>query len=317
MKKISVVIPCYNERENVVPMSQTVVNILTSELSRYDYEIVFIDNDSDDGTRELLRQVCAGNHKIKAIFNAKNFGALNSPYHAILQTSGDCVILLCCDFQDPVEMLPEMVKAWEDGNRIVVMQKTHSEENRFMYFVRTCYYKLMKKFSDIRQIEHFTGFGLYDKSFVDVLRNLKDSVPFLRGIVAELGYKVKIIPYTQAKRRAGKSHYNFMSYYDTAMISITAYTKFGLRAATFLGFITGTLSMFIALFYLIAKLLYWDTFAMGVAPIVTGMFFLGAVILIFLGLMGEYIISINHRLMNRPLVIEEERINFQDKGDER
>lgn len=310
MKKISVLIACYNERDNVVPMSQAVVEMLTTKLKDYDYEVVFIDNDSDDGTRDLLRKICEGNKKIRAIFNARNFGALNSSYHGMLQTTGDCTITLCCDFQDPVELVPEMVKAWEDGAKIVVIQKTRSEENRFMYFVRTCYYKIMKNFSDIRQIEHFTGFGLYDKSFIQVLRDLKDPAPFLRGIVSELGYKIKIIPYTQAKRRAGKSHYNFMSYYDTAMISITAYTKFGLRAATLLGFVTGMGSMIIAFAYLIAKLLLWDTFAMGIAPMVTGMFFLGAVILIFLGLMGEYIISINHRLMNRPLVIEEERINF-------
>ena len=314
MKKISVVIPCYNEEENVVPMSEALVKIMESELGRYDYELLFIDNDSADRTRELLRGICSANPKVKAIFNAKNFGALNSPYHAILQTSGDCVILMCCDFQDPVEMLPEMVKAWEEGSRIVVMQKTRSEENRFMYFVRSCYYKLMKKFSDIRQIEHFTGFGLYDRSFVEVLRNLHDPVPFLRGIVAELGYKIKIIPYTQAKRRAGKSSYNFLSYYDTAMLSVTAYTKFGLRAATLLGFITGICSMLTAFFYLAVKLIYWDTFAMGIAPIVTGMFFLGAVMLIFLGMIGEYILTINRRIMNRPLVIEEERINFEEEA---
>ena len=310
MKKISVLIACYNEKDNVVPMSEAVVDVLTTKLSNYDYEILFMDNDSDDGTRELLRQICAGNKKIKAILNARNFGALNSGYHGMLQTTGDCTITLCCDFQDPVELLPDMVKAWEDGARIVVMQKTQSEENRFMYFIRTCYYKLMKKFSDVNQIEHFTGFGLYDKSFVQVLRELKDPAPFLRGIVAELGYKIKVIPYTQAKRRAGKSHYNFLSYYDTAMISITAYTKFGLRAATLLGFITGIGSMIIAFSYLIAKLFLWDLFTMGVAPVIIGMFFLGSVILIFLGLIGEYIISIHHRLMNRPLVIEEERINF-------
>ena len=314
MKKISVVIPCYNEEANVVPMSEALVKILEGELTQYDYELLFIDNDSEDRTRELLRGICAGNKRIKAIFNAKNFGAMNSPYHAILQASGDCVILIYCDFQEPVEMLPEMVKAWEEGSRIVVMQKTHSEENRFMYFVRTCYYKLMKTFSDIEQIEHFTGFGLYDRSFVEVLRELKDPVPFLRGIVAELGYRIKIIPYTQAKRRAGKSSYNFLSYYDTAMLSVTAYTKFGLRAATLLGFITGICSMLTAFFYLMVKLIYWDTFAMGVAPIVTGMFFLGAVMLIFLGMIGEYILTINRRLMNRPLVIEEERINFEEEA---
>ena len=310
MKKISIVIPCWNEFENVVPMSETVVNILTSQLSSYDYEIIFMDNDSTDGTRGLLRQICARNKRIKSIFNAKNFGDLNSPYYGMLHTTGDCVILMCCDFQDPPELIPEMVKAWEDGNKIIVMQKTQSKENKLMYLLRSCYYKFMRNFSDIEQIEHFTGFGLYDKSFIQVLRDLKDSSPFLRGIVAELGYKIKIIPYTQAKRRAGKSHHNFFSLYNVAMRSFTAYTKMGLRAATFLGFLTSIASMAAGLYYLIAKLIYWDTFNAGVAPLVTGMFFLGAVILIFLGLIGECVISINHRLMNRPLVIEEERINF-------
>lgn len=310
MEKISVVIPCWNEFENVVPMSEAVSNILTSQLNNYDYEIIFIDNNSTDGTRELLRQICAGNHKIKAIFNAKNFGDLNSPYYALMQTSGDCVILCACDFQDPVELIPEMVKAWEEGNKIIVMQKSHSKENKLMYFLRSCYYKFMKKFSDIEQIEHFTGFGLYDKTFIQVLRDLKDSAPFLRGIVSELGYKIKIIEYTQPKRRAGKSHHNFFTLYNVAMKGFTAYTKMGLRAATFMGFLTGFASLLIGIFYLMSKLIWWDTFNAGVAPILIGMFFLGAVVLIFLGLIGECVISINHRLMNRPLVIEEERINF-------
>lgn len=316
MKKISVLIPCYNERENVLPMSEAVKNIMHSQLSNYDYEIVFIDNNSTDGTRGLLQQLClqgGGDNKIKAIFNARNFGMLNSSYHGLLQTTGDCTIMLYCDFQEPVELIPEMVKAWEAGNKIIVMQKTRSEENKFMYFLRSCYYRVMKKFSDTEQIEHFTGFGLYDKSFIQVLRELKDSAPFLRGIVAELGYKIKIIPYTQAKRRAGKSHYNFFSLYDAAMTGITAYTKFGLRAAVVAGFITGAVSLAIALFYLLMKLFYWDAFNVGIAPIVIGMFFLGSTILIFLGIMGEYILSINHRLMNRPLVIEEERLNFQQE----
>ena len=310
MKKISVIIPCYNEIDNILPLAKTVVNILTSQLSSYDYEILFIDNDSTDGTREILRQICSENRKIKAILNAKNFGFSDSSYYGLLQTSGDCAIMLCCDFQDPPELIPDMVKAWEKGNKIIVMQKTESEENRFMYLIRSCYYKLMKNLSNVDQIEHFTGFGLYDKSFIQILRNLRDTAPFLRGIVAELGSKVKIIPYVQAKRRAGKSHYNLLKLYDLAMVGFTAYTKTGLRAATFLGFMTAMASLIAGFYFLIYKLLYWNEFNAGVASIVIGMFFLGSVILIFLGLMGEYILSINHRLMNRPLVIEAERINF-------
>lgn len=309
-KTISILIPCYNEQENVVPMSEALRTLFREELAAYNYEIVFIDNDSTDNTRPLLRTICAGDRHIKAIFNAKNFGQFNSPYYGLMQTTGDCVILLCCDFQDPPELIPEMIHNWEQGYKIVVMQKTQSEENSLMYFLRSCYYKSIRKISDVEQIEHFTGFGLYDRSFVEVMRNLKDPTPFLRGIVAELGYKIIIVPYTQAQRRAGKTHNNFYTLYDAAMLSFTAYTKIGLRLATFLGFGVAMLSVVIALVYLVAKLVFWDRFSAGSAPILIGMFFLGAVILIFLGLMGEYILSINQRLMNRPLVVEEERINF-------
>lgn len=310
-KKISVLIPCYNEEENVVPMSDAVTALFENELSGYDYELIFIDNASTDNTRPLLRSICGKNGKVKAIFNAKNFGQFNSPYYGLLQTEGDCTILLCCDFQDPVEKLPEMVAAWEKGSKIVVMQKTVSEENRILYFLRSVYYKLIKKYSNVEQIEHFTGFALYDRSFVDVLRQLKDPTPFLRGIVAELGFDICFIPYKQMKRRAGKTHNNFASLYDAAMLSFTSYTKISLRMATFLGFGVAIVSVIIALAYLVMKLIYWDRFVAGTAPILIGMFFLGAVILLFLGMMGEYILSINQRIMNRPLVIESERINFE------
>ena len=203
------VIPCYNEEENVVPMSEAVVDTLEKELPDYDYELLFIDNDSKDDTRPLLRKICAKNAKIKAIFNAKNFGQFNSPYYGILQTSGDCVISMVCDFQDPIELIPQYVKEWEKGYKIVIGIKTSSKENPIMYFLRGIYYKVIKKVSDIEQIEHFTGSGLYDRDFVEVLRDLKDPTPFLRGIVAELGYKRKEIPYEQPKRRAGKTHNNF------------------------------------------------------------------------------------------------------------
>lgn len=310
MKKISVVVPCYNEEENVYPMSEAVTALFENELKNYDYELIFIDNASTDNTRMLLRGICAKNERVKAIFNAKNFGQFNSPYYGLQQTSGDCTILLCCDFQDPVEMIPEMVKEWENGSKIVVMQKTVSEENKLMYFLRDCYYKLIKKYSNVEQIEHFTGFALYDKSFIDVLRRLNDPTPFLRGIVAELGFGIKYLPYTQRKRRAGKTHNNFSSLYDAAMLSVTSYTKIGLRMATFVGVAVAAFSIIIAIAYLVMKLIYWDRFVAGTAPILIGMFFLGAVILLFLGIMGEYILSINQRIMNRPLVIEAERINF-------
>lgn len=311
MKKISILIPCYNEEDNVVPMSEAIVNLFTQELTQYDYELLFIDNDSSDNTRPLLRQICAKNPKIKAIFNAKNFGQFNSPYYGILQTTGDCTISMVCDFQDPIELIPQYLTEWENGYKIVIGVKSSSKENPIMYHLRSFYYRIIKKISDTEQIEHFTGSGLYDKDFVQVLRDLKDPTPFLRGIVAELGYKRKEIEYEQPQRRAGKTHNNFMSLYDAAMLSFTSYTKIGLRLATFLGVGCGIISFVIGVFYLIAKLFWWNNFSAGIAPIIIGMFFLGSVQLFFLGFLGEYIMSINQRVMNRPLVVEEERINFE------
>ena len=312
MKKISVLIPTYNEEENVKPISEAVIGVLQKDLPEYDYEIVFIDNCSHDATRPILREMCKNNQKIKAIFNAKNFGQFNSPYYGMLQTTGDCTVLLCADFQDPVEMIPVFVREWEKGFKIVIGQKTSSKENPVMYFLRSCYYKMIKKFSEVEQIEHFTGFGLYDRSFIEVLKDLDDPTPFLRGVVAELGYKQKIVPYEQQERKAGKTHNNFYSLYDAAMLSFTSYTKIGLRLATFIGTICGGISFLIAIIYLILKLIYWDRFVAGMAPVLIGMFLLGSVQLIFIGLMGEYILSMNARIMKRPLVIEEERLNFSE-----
>ena len=314
MKKISILIPCYNEEENVVPMSKAVVNELTTNLPQYDYELIFIDNDSQDNTRPLLREICKMNPKIKAIFNAKNFGQFNSPYYGMLQTTGDCTITMCCDFQDPVELIPKMVGLWEEGAKIVSCIKTQSKENPIMRLFRTCYYKIIKKMSSVDQIEHFTGVGLYDKSFIEVLKNLKDPTPFIRGIVAELGYKRVDLEYTQAKRRAGKTHNNFFTLFDAAMLSFTSYTKVGLHLVTFAGLILSGLSILAAVVYLILKLIYWDQFSAGLAPLIIGLFFLNAVELLFIGFVGEYVMSINTRVMNRPLVIEEERINF-DTGE--
>ncbi len=312
MKKVSILIPCYNENENVVPMSEAIDNIFKTECTQYEYELIFIDNDSTDGTRDLLRKICENNKNIKAIFNAKNFGQFNSPYYGMLQTTGDCTITMCCDFQDPVEMIPKYLKEWENGYKIVIGIKSSSKESKLMYFLRSMYYKLIKKYSSVEQIEHFTGSGLYDKEFIDVLRELKDPTPFLRGIVAELGYKRKEIEYEQPQRRAGKTHNNWYSLYDAAMLSFTSYTKIGLRIATFTGVGCGMLSAIIALIYLVLKLIFWDRFIAGMAPILIGMFFLGSIQLFFIGFIGEYILSINQRVMNRPLVIEEERINFEE-----
>ena len=310
-KKVSIVVPCYNEEENVVPISRALVAQMEA-LPQYDYEILFIDNCSTDNTRPLLRQICAKNRRIKAIFNVKNFGQFNSPFYGMCQTTGDCTICICADFQDPVEMIPTFLKYWEEGYQIVHGVKTSSRESGFMYALRSAYYKLIKKYSSVEQIEHFTGFGLYDRSFIDVLRDLKDPTPFIRGIVAELGGRRKEIPYEQPLRRAGKTHNNWYSLYDAAMLSFTSYTKIGLRMATFIGVGVAFFSLLIAFVYLVLKLCNWNDFVAGTAPIVIGMFFLGAVQLIFLGIIGEYILSMNQRIMNRPLVVEEERINFDE-----
>lgn len=315
MKTISIVIPCYNEEENVNSMYQAIDRIFKSDLPNYSYELIFIDNDSKDRTREIIRSMCSQDKKVKGIFNAKNFGQFNSPYYGMLQSTGDCTILMAADFQDPVEMIPRYVQEWEKGYKIVIGIKKSSKENKLMYALRTCYYKTIKKLSDVEQIEHFTGFGLYDEQFIKVLKELDDPTPFLRGIVAELGFKRREIPYEQPKRRAGKTSNNFYRLYDAAMLSVTSYTKVGLRLATIFGSICSFASMMVALIYLVMKLVYWDRFPAGMAPLLIGMCFLGSVQIFFIGLVGEYVLSINARVMKRPLVIEEERINFAQKTE--
>ena len=316
-KKISVMIPCYNEEENARPIYEAVRNELTQNCPDYDYEILFIDNKSQDKTREIIRDICAEDKNVRAIFNTRNFGQFNSPYYGMINTSGDCTITICADFQDPVELIPQFVAEWEKGYKIVIGKKTSSEENKLLYFFRGCYYKLIKKMSHVEQIEQFTGFGLYDRSFIRVLRDLKDPTPFFRGIVAELGPERKEIEYTQPQRRAGKTHNNLYSLFDAAMLSFTSYTKIGLRFAEFIGFGVAVLSFGIGLFYLIAKLLYWNKFTAGYAPMMIAIFFIGGVQLAFMGFLGEYVLTISERVKNRPLVIEESRLNFDMVEEDR
>ncbi len=311
MKKISIVVPTYNEEENVVAICNAISKEIKDNLSAYEYEIILIDNYSNDNTRPLIREICKRNRNVKAILNAKNFGQFNSPFYAICQSAGDCTIMISADFQDPVEMITVMVREWENGYKIVCPIKTRDKESKIMYGLRTLYYKMLKKFSSVDMMEHFTGFGLYDKDFVEVLRNLNDPTPFLRGIVAELGFKIKEIPYEHKKRAAGKSHNNFYTLYDAAMLSITSYTKIGLRLATFVGFGASLLCLVIGLVYLVFKLLNWSSFDPGNAAIIIVVCFIGGLLLAFTGLQSEYILSINTRMMNRPLVVEEERINFE------
>ncbi len=311
MKKISILIPCYNEEENVRDMVRKIKEVFLDEkLKKYNYEIVFIDNASTDNTQKIIEECCNQDVNVKAIFNIRNFGQFSSPYYGILQTTGDCTISIACDFQEPVELIPRFVEEWEKGYKIVIGVKNKSRENKLIYFFRTLYYKIIKKFSEIKQIEHFTGFGLYDKQFIDLLRNIDDSTPFFRGLVAEYGYKIKEIMFTQPKRKKGKTKNNFYTLYDAAMLSFTSYTKVGLRLATFSGMIVSFISFIIGIVYLVLKLMYWDMFSAGSAPVLIGTFFLGAIQLFFIGFLGEYIMAINERVKHRPLVVEERRINF-------
>ena len=314
-KKVSIVIPTFNEEENIKPITEAVRHEIEENLPEYSYEILIIDNNSQDNTRAIIRSLCAEDVHVKAILNEKNFGPDNSPYYGLMQATGDCAILFCADFQDPLEMIHKMVREWEKGYTVVTGIKTESQENKLVRFFRTIYYKLIKKISSTEIIEHFTGFGCYDKKFLDIMRDLNDPVPFLRGVVAEFAGNRKSIEYEQQKRRAGKSHIRFFTLYDMAMRSFTSYTKVGLRMCTFFGFGVAGISFVIALIYLIRKLLNWNAFSFGIPVILIGMFFLGAVQLIFMGFMGEYILTINQRSMRRPLVIERERINFDEKCD--
>lgn len=312
-KRVSIVIPSYNEEENIRPVTEAVVEEIEMNLPMYDYEILIIDNNSQDDTRPIIRSLCKENKKVKAIFNEKNFGPDNSPYYGLLQASGDCVILFSADFQDPLEMIHKLVHEWEKGYTVVTAIKSQSRENKMVRFFRTIYYRLMKKISNTEIIEHFTGFGCYDQSFIEILRDLNDPVPFLRGVISEFAGNRSSITYEQQKRRAGKSHIRFFTLYDMAMRSFTSYTKVGLRLASFIGYIVALFSFIIAAVYFILKLTHWDEFDFGIPVILIGMFFLGAVQLIFMGFIGEYIITINQRSMHRPLVVEHERINFYEK----
>lgn len=317
MKKISVVVACYNEQDNVLPMAETLTGIFETKLPDYDYEILFIDNDSKDNTRLNIIKACQENKKVRAIFNAQNFGSIRSSVYGLLNATGDCIIKMCADFQDPPEMICDFVAKWEEGTKIVLAIKSESKENPIMYRIRKLYYKILRKITDINHIDNFVGYGLYDKSFIDIVRELRDPMPYFRGIVAELGYKYEPIYYVQPKRKSGKSKFNFYRLYDYAMLGITAYSKIPLRIMTFIGGIFSALSLLAAVIYALVKLFFWDSFTMGMAPVVIGIYFLGSLQLLFLGVLGEYILNINTRVLNRPLVTEEKRINFdEDTGGE-
>ena len=311
-KRISIMVPTYNEEENVLPLADAIIAEFARSLPQYDYDILFIDNCSTDTTREKLRALCADNPRIKAIFNVRNFGQFNSPYWGICQTTGDCTIPLCADFQDPIEMIPQLVAEWEKGYRVVCAVKKTSKENKLMRFLRTCYYKAIRKMSSVEQIEHFTGFGLYDRSFVEVLRTLDDPTPFIRGIIAELGFGKVEIPYEQAKRRAGKTHNNFNTLYDAAMLSFTTYTKTPVRAVGAIGAFLAVASVLGGAACIALHLLDFKIGQLWLIPVVA---FFSAINLVSVSLLGEYILLLRSKIMKRPLVIEEERINFENDSE--
>jgi glycosyltransferase involved in cell wall biosynthesis len=317
MKKISVVIPCWSEEKSINEMYERLTAVFKKELENYDYEIIFVDDYSPDNTRVEIEKVCALDSHVKAVFNARNFGFIRNVFASLKYGDGDAVFMLFGDLQDPPENLPQFVKKWEEGYRVIIGQKTHSEESKLLYFWRSMYYKLIGALSSTKQIQHFNGYGLYDKMFIDVIKQLDDPSPYLKGIVAEFSMKQYIIQYSQADSKRGKSGSNFFKNYDVAMLGITSYTKTMMRIATFLGAGLGLISAIYAIFIFVNKLINWDNYPLGTATIIIGVFFIGAMQLFFTGILGEYILSINTRTMRRPLVVVEKFLNFDNEENSR
>lgn len=310
---ITVVVPTYNEEQNIDNIYERVKNVFESKLSNYVFNLMFIDNDSKDNTRLKIRELSEKDNRVQAIFNATNFGFSKSTFYGLSQAQGDCAVLMYADMQDPPEVIPEMVAKWEEGFKIVLGIKSKSRENPFMYLIRKIYYGILDKISETEHIKQYDGFGLYDATFIEELRKVKDPMPYLRGLVSEIGFRHAKVEYTQDVRKAGKSTFSFMKYYDVAMLGVTSSSKVVMRMATFLGMGLGVICAIIAIVTLILKLCNWDYFNAGTAAIIVGIFFVGAIQLFFLGFLGEYILNINIRTMNHPIVIEDERINMAPK----
>lgn len=310
MKHISIVTPCYNEEPNVEELYRQVRAQFDRLSDRYTYEHIFIDNASTDGTVGVLRRLATEDKNVKIIVNAMNFGHIRSPFYGLCQATGDAVMLMVADLQDPPELIPQFLELWEQGHRVVVGVKNKSKENPVVYALRTAFYKVIKAVSETRQVENFTGFGLYDQTFIQLLRSIDDPYPYMRGLVAEYGGDLGEVFYTQPRRMAGHTHNNFYTLYDMAMLGFVNHSKVPLRLASFIGFVCGILSLFVALAYFVYKLCNWDNFDAGIAPLVIGLFFFGSIQLFFLGIVGEYVGSILTQVRRRPLVIEKERINF-------
>ncbi|HEY5958901.1 MAG TPA: glycosyltransferase family 2 protein [Polyangiaceae bacterium] len=310
MRRVTIMMPCYNEEGNVRELHRRVSDVVAGLSDRFEFDFIFIDNASTDGTAAILRELAATDRRVKVIINARNFGHIRSPHHAILQAEGDAVICMASDLQDPPELIPDFIAKWEEGYRVVVGVKAKSEESFLFYWLRTMYYKALRRLSDIELIEHFTGFGLYDRRVVQVLRTLDDPYPYFRGLIADLGFRNAKIKFTQPLRKRGITKNNFYTLFDMAMLGFTSHSKLPLRLATFIGFISGLLSFLVGVFYLGYKLANWNGFVVGLAPLVIGLFFFASIQLVFLGIVGEYVGAIHTQVQKRPLVVEAERINF-------
>jgi glycosyltransferase involved in cell wall biosynthesis len=310
MKMISVVAGCFNEEDNVSELYQRICGIFSENLPAYTLEIIVIDNASTDRTVDILRAIAREDKRLKVIVNNRNFGHIRSGYHAFLQASGDAVILMASDLQDPPEMLSQFVHKWEEGYRIVLAQKTASRESPLFFLVRKAYYSIINRLSEIELVKNVTGFGLYDRRVVEDIRRIDDPYPYFRGLICDLGYERALIPFTQPARKRGLTKNNFYTLWDMAMLGLTNHSKVPLRIAVFAGCTVGLVSFLVAFAYLVYKLLFWSNFQVGTAPLVIGMFFIGAVQLVFIGLLGEYIGAIHTQILRRPPVIERERINF-------
>ena len=308
-KLISIVTPCFNEEKNVEILHKEIVRVM-AKMPEYRYEHIYIDNSSTDQTVPILKRLAAKDKSIKVIVNARNFGQIRSPYYALLQASGDAVIGMASDLQDPPALIKEFLRKWEEGYQVVMGVKSRSEEARLMYMLRTAYYKTLAKLSDVELVENFTGFGCYDKQVIKILREMNDPYPYFRGLIADIGFPAAKIEFVQPKRKHGITKNNFYTLFDMAMLGFTNHTKVPLRLATMLGFFAAAISFFVGLFYLVYKLINWKNFQLGSAPIVVGLFFFGAIQLLFLGVVGEYIGAIYTQVLKRPLVVEKERINF-------
>lgn len=311
-KKISVVTGCLNEEGNLQELYDRIVKVL-GQFPQYSYEIIIADNCSTDGTRDLLRRIASQDRNFKVILNANNFGPIRSGYNAFLQATGDAVVLMSSDLQDPPELIADMLGKWHQGYQVVTALKSQSRENPVMFLLRRSYYRLLAKFSDTdRIIQNFTGFGLYDRKFMDALKRYRDPFPYFRGFVSEIGFRRTELPFVQPQRKRGRSKHSLFTLYDYAMAGFVNHSKLPLRMATFSGFFLAGISFLIAVAYLIYKLLFWDTFSLGLAPLVVGVFFFSAIQLIFIGIIGEYVGAILTQVKGHPLAIEDEKINFDD-----